>query len=176
MPNRWGWKLNAAAQSDPPHHQVVIGLGSNIEPQANLLLAIAALRQRLQVQAVSSVWRSKPVGGAGADYLNAATLCTTQLDAGTLKQDVLHTIEKKLGRVRSTDKNAPRRIDLDLLTFDGQVLDGELFKYAYIAIPVAEVFPALLDPVSGESITGLAKRLEKNNPLRREELRLDNQK
>lgn len=135
-------------------------------------LAMAALREKVHVQAISSVWRSTPIGGSGPDYLNAAALFSTPLDAGELKGSILRVIEEELGRVRGPDKHSPRTIDLDILLFDGQILDTDLFEYAHLAVPVAEIFPALKQAASGESVTVIARRLGRKNLLRQTKLRL----
>ena len=44
-----------------------------------------------------------------------------------------------MGRLRSADKNAPRPIDLDIILFDGLILDPTLWHFAHRAVPVAEI-------------------------------------
>ncbi|MGH2581784.1 MAG: 2-amino-4-hydroxy-6-hydroxymethyldihydropteridine diphosphokinase, partial [Anaerolineales bacterium] len=48
-------------------HIVYIGLGSNIDPETNLLRALKELRQRTRVLATSSTWRSPAVEAEGPD-------------------------------------------------------------------------------------------------------------
>jgi 2-amino-4-hydroxy-6-hydroxymethyldihydropteridine diphosphokinase len=96
-------------------HQAYISLGSNIAPRQNLIQAVQLLRQAVSVNAISSVWESEAVGSAGPRFMNATAWISTDLDAVSLKEQVLRLIEEKLGRVRSEDKYALRTIDLDVL-------------------------------------------------------------
>jgi 2-amino-4-hydroxy-6-hydroxymethyldihydropteridine diphosphokinase len=130
-----------------PGHQVCLLLGSNIRPEYNLPLAVALLRRELTILRVSSVWESAPVGGEGPNYLNAAMLAISQRNALLLKKQILRPLEAQLGRIRSTDKNSPRPIDLDIIFFDRQLLDPTLWETAFRAVPVSEILPAdLLEP------------------------------
>ncbi len=125
----------------PAQHQVCLLLGSNIAPDKNLPLCTRLLSTLLDVTRVSSVWESPAVGSDGPDFLNAALLAYTGLDAAALKEQVIHPLEAQLGRVRTVDKNSPRTIDIDLILFDGQQVDAMLWQYAYRALPVAELLP-----------------------------------
>jgi 7,8-dihydro-6-hydroxymethylpterin-pyrophosphokinase len=48
-----------------------------------------------------------------------------------------------MGRQRSTDKNAARPIDLDIILFDRLLLDRTLWLFAHRAVPVAEIQPEI---------------------------------
>jgi 2-amino-4-hydroxy-6-hydroxymethyldihydropteridine diphosphokinase len=165
--------LSAVEQNNAPDHQVIVSLGSNIDPENNLRQALQALRTQLRVLAVSSVWETKPVTGHGPNYLNAAASIGTQLDAGELKETVLRRIEDKLGRIRGADNHAPRTIDLDIVLFDDEVIDPHLFDYAHLAVPVAEILPGHAGSLSGENLTAVAARLTRLPGIRRTEMRLD---
>jgi 2-amino-4-hydroxy-6-hydroxymethyldihydropteridine diphosphokinase len=145
-------------------HEVCLLLGSNIQPETNLPRAVALIQKRLKVLQVSSVWESKAVGFDGPDFLNAAVLVLTSLSATTLKEQILLPLEAQMGRVRSGEKNAPRRIDLDIIVFDGRLLDPDLWRYSYRAVPVAEILPGCLSN-SGEELAQAAERLMRAAPL-----------
>lgn len=140
-------------------HSAVILLGSNISPQVNVRVAVDLLSRAAQLTASSSVWETSAVGSSGPNFLNLAVEILTELDADALKWQVLRPIEEQMGRVRVKDKNAPRTIDLDTVIFDGAVLDHNLWKRAYIALPVAELRPALVDPLTGFDLKTLAEQL-----------------
>lgn len=114
-----------------PMHRACLLLGSNIQPEKNLPLAVTLLHKQLTILQTSSVWESKAVGSDGPNILNAALLVLTSLEAEMLKEQVLHPLEAQLGRVRTGDKNSPRTIDLDILLFDQLALDLNLWQYAY---------------------------------------------
>lgn len=122
-------------------HQVCLLLGSNIQPEKNLALAVNLLKMKVKIIQLSSVWESLPVGSIGPNFLNLAILLTTPLEASELKETVLRPLETQLGRVRSVDKNAPRPIDLDIIIFDSQLLDSTLWRYAHMAVPIGELLP-----------------------------------
>jgi 2-amino-4-hydroxy-6-hydroxymethyldihydropteridine diphosphokinase len=136
-------------------HQACLLLGSNIRPEHNLSLAIDELKNHLAIQQVSRVWETPSVGSAGPNFLNAAVLILTPLKQQALKLDVLSPLESKMGRVRSANKNAPRTIDLDIILFDGKVLDRDLWHFAHRAVPVAEIQPDLR-LASGEALKNIA--------------------
>ena len=94
---------------DGSQHQVCLLLGSNIQPERNLPLAVRELGEQLTILRASSVWESPAVGSRGPNFLNAALLCQTGLAAEALKWQVLRPLEARLGRVRNQDKNARAR-------------------------------------------------------------------
>jgi len=142
-----------------PSVQVCLSLGSNIAPHKFLPRAVERLRDFLEVTAVSRAWRSAAVGASGPDFLNAAVLVCTRLSPSDLKIDVLRRVEAQLGRVRRADKFAPRTIDIDIIVYGDQVVDSALWSQAYLALPVSELLPGLVDPQSGETLDHIARRL-----------------
>jgi 2-amino-4-hydroxy-6-hydroxymethyldihydropteridine diphosphokinase len=139
--------------------EVCLSLGSNIAPAENLKRAVELLREKLPVRAVSRAWKSPAVGSGGPDYLNAAVLVDTWLYPRLLKEEILRPIERSLGRRRGQDKYAPRTIDIDIVTYDGKVLDPQLWTQAYLALPVAELLPGLVNPNNGDVLEDIAHRL-----------------
>ena len=99
--------------------KAVIALGANIgNPKEQMDLAIALLRESLEVSAVSSYFTTAPVGGPEQpDYLNAVCIAESDLPAADLLA-LLHGIEKVLGRER-IEHWGPRTIDLDLIQYGG---------------------------------------------------------
>jgi 2-amino-4-hydroxy-6-hydroxymethyldihydropteridine diphosphokinase len=97
--------------------KAVVALGANIgNPQEQMDLAVAMLREATDVVAVSSYYTTKPVGGPEQpDYINAVCIIESDLPAIDLLS-LLHGIEKSLGRER-TEKWGPRTIDLDLIQY-----------------------------------------------------------
>jgi len=97
--------------------KAVVALGANIgNPQEQLDLAVAMLREATDVIAVSTYYLTKPVGGPEQpDYLNAVCLLESDLPALDLLS-LLNGIEKSLGRERN-EKWGPRTIDLDLIQY-----------------------------------------------------------
>ena len=99
--------------------KAVIALGANIgNPREQMDLAVALLKESLEVSAVSSYFTTAPVGGPEQpDYLNAVLIAESELPAAQLLA-LLHGIEKALGRER-IEHWGPRTIDLDLIQYGG---------------------------------------------------------
>jgi len=105
--------------------KAVISLGSNIgDPEANLDLAVALLREATQVISVSNYLQTKPVGGPEQpDYLNAVAIVESDLPAKDLLA-LLNGIETAMGRTREIYWG-PRVIDLDLIQYGGLLVHDE---------------------------------------------------
>jgi 2-amino-4-hydroxy-6-hydroxymethyldihydropteridine diphosphokinase len=104
--------------------KAVIALGANIgNPKEQMDLAVALLRESLDVEAISSYFTTAPVGGPEQpNYLNAICIADSELPAAELLA-LLHGIEKALGRERTVHWG-PRTIDLDLIQY------GSILSYA----------------------------------------------
>ena len=148
-----------SAQNNRTDKLVLISLGSNIEPQKNLSLALKMLAEQVLILKQSSVWQTPAVGSNGPDYLNTAVLIHCQLSPDSLKDQILSTIESKLGRIRTNNKNADRSIDLDIVMADGECLDEDLWNQAHVAVPASELIPDCTNPKSGETVAQAAQRL-----------------
>jgi 2-amino-4-hydroxy-6-hydroxymethyldihydropteridine diphosphokinase len=146
-------------------HQVCLLLGSNIQPERNLPLAIDLLQNQLTILQISCVWETSPVGSTGPNFLNAALLAQTPLEQKTLKLQILTPLEAKMGRVRSADKNAPRPIDLDIILFDGLVLDPSFWLFAHRAVPVAEIQPDIRSE-AGETLKEIGAKFVSAGSIR----------
>jgi len=80
-------------------------------------------------------------------YINGIALVTTESPPAALL-DVLHRVEKRLGRVRRTRWES-RIVDLDLLAYDDQVIDSDsgglevphprLHERLFVLQPLAEI-------------------------------------
>lgn len=155
--------------------------GSNIEPERNLPQALERLRRRADVVAVSSVYRTRPVGRRDAPvFLNAAVALRTRRSPEALKHEVLRPIESELGRVRTADRNAPRTIDLDLALYGVRVVndpekglnlpDPDIETRAHVALPLAELAPEYVHPVLGETLFEIAQSVTRPADIRRVEV------
>ena len=146
-------------------HQVCLLLGSNIQPDRNLPLAIASLRNCLIILRLSSVWETPPVGSNGPNFLNAALLAQTPLEQNALKLQILIPLETKMGRLRTADKNAARPIDLDIILFDREILDPTLWHFAHRAVPMAEIQPDIRSD-AGETLKEAAAKFISSGSIR----------
>lgn len=148
----------------------VIALGSNIDPDRNLVAALGHLLgdERLAITGVSSFYRSAPIGDAvgPARFINGAMLVETTLAPRELKRDALRPVESALGR-STVDRSGPRPIDLDLVTYDDWIIretglslpDPDWLDRAFIAVPIAELAPDLRHPITGQTAADVAREL-----------------
>ena len=124
-------------------HEVVIGLGSNIDPEANLEQAVLELKSRFKVSKRSQWTRTKPIGIQDQpDFYNGALLMETELEQQSLKKE-LKRIEDILGRDRSLPKFGPRTIDLDILIWNKKVVDEDYYVRDFLRKGVEEIIPDL---------------------------------
>lgn len=162
--------LSTDSLSPKPQHAVAIAIGSNIgDRQGSIVAALHKLRAYVAVERISSVYETKPVGFTDQpDFLNLACTGRTNLPPAVLR-DTLAKIERQVGR-RVTVPLGPRAIDLDLLLYDNLVTRDEdctvphpgLTSRAFVLVPLAEIAPDLIDPLSGKSIGSLAAGIDRS--------------
>ena len=140
-------------------HRAYLSLGSNIEAEKNLPQAVQLLREVGQVVSVSRVWESESIGFDGPNFLNGCVLFLTPLQPIELKEKIIRPIEAKLGRIRGTEKNAPRTIDIDIEMYAEQPLNTEFWDYPFVAIPLAELIPDFQHPLRRENLSYVAAQL-----------------
>jgi 2-amino-4-hydroxy-6-hydroxymethyldihydropteridine diphosphokinase len=148
--------------------KVFVTLGSNINAKNNLPSALTLLRADVPVARVSRVYESKPFESSGDKFLNAAVMFESDTPPGVIKFGLLRPIETLLGRVRTDDKNAPRTIDLDIALYGSTVLDDpssqlllpspDILTHAYVALPLADLDPDFVHPVTGERLSQITER------------------
>lgn len=154
--------------------RVYLGLGTNLgDREANLLRTLSALAEIAEIEAISSVYGTAPVGHLDQpDFLNLVLAARTALEPEELLAET-QRIEHELGRERSF-RNAPRTIDIDLLLYDDRristptltVPHPRMRERGFVLRPLVEVAPGLRDPVTGERYSEILARSE---PLERGE-------
>lgn len=134
--------------------RVAVALGSNLGDRLETLrAAVAALRDLGEVEAVSSLYETAPMGGPEqGSYLNAVAVLSTPLDPVALLSELLR-VEAEQGRVRR-ERWGPRALDLDLITAtdgegnwlqvqtdDLQVPHPRAHLRRFVVVPLIEVWP-----------------------------------
>ena len=133
-----------------------ISIGSNQERERSIRGGVRALRERFGELILSSVYESESVGFDGRPFLNLVAGFDTK-ESVTALRAALRAIEDEFGRIRGSDKYAPRTLDLDLLTYGDQVDEDEgrelprdeILRYAFVLGPLSEVAGDEVHPVVG---------------------------
>jgi 2-amino-4-hydroxy-6-hydroxymethyldihydropteridine diphosphokinase len=152
----------------------VIGLGANLgDSRAAFRRALGALRLVGELEAVSSLYDTVPVGGPPQPrYLNAAARLRTPLSPRALLEALL-AIERSEGRERR-DRWGPRPLDLDILWIAGLFVDEpglsvphpRLAERAFALLPLLEVAPDATDPRTGRPLSGVVSTLDTSGVIR----------
>ena len=147
--------------------RIAVALGSNVgDRAAHLDFAAARLAGILSSLVVSRWYETVPVGvGPQPPFLNGAATGVTHLPARALLEMLL-AVERDRGRERPFP-GAPRTLDLDLVLFGDQVLQesGLIVPHPrfrerrFVLEPLADIAPAMVDPVTGSTLTELLARL-----------------
>ena len=120
-----------------------LSLGSNINPEANLELAISALNKILTETDCSSIYKTQAEGFDGDDFLNLIFSGVTSLAFEDLNKK-LKDIEDSSGRDRSAQKFSSRTLDIDIvlqLNEEEEILfeSDEIAKYRFVSEPLEEL-------------------------------------
>ncbi len=155
--------------------RVYLGLGSNLGNKERIIKkAIDRIGERVgTVVAVSSFYQTAPWGYQSVHtFCNAAMAVDTELPPEEVLKTV-QVIERELGSKehrKSDGSYVDRLIDIDLLDYDGQILDTYalvlphpyMHKRSFVMKPLVEIAPQWIHPMLGktavEILTGLKER------------------
>jgi len=138
---------------------VYLGLGSNVQPEENLSLAIRELRQRYGELDISAVYRSAAVGFEGDEFLNLVVRLRSEDSPLEICEEIEH-LHNLSGRVRGSEKWVSRPLDIDLLLYNDLVMNerpvrvprSDILDYSFVLRPLAELAPDLVHPSTGKTM------------------------
>jgi 2-amino-4-hydroxy-6-hydroxymethyldihydropteridine diphosphokinase len=149
-------------------HRVYIALGSNLGDRiANLTAAIKAMKPNVHPRKCSPVYETPPWGYSDQPkFLNQVIEAETDLSPESLLE-YLKKIEVNIGR-RETFRYGPRVIDLDIIFFDGEVIDSppliiphpRLEERSFVLLPLADLAPDYRHPILGDSVMEMLSKVE----------------
>jgi len=155
--------------------EAYLGLGSNLgDREQNLARAIDLLAQRVKIEKSSSLYVTEPVDyGDQPLFLNAVCRIQTSLTPDDLL-GLAKRIEAALGR-KPSFRNGPRPIDIDILFYGDSVVDlphltiphPRLPERAFALVPLAEIAPNLVHPLSGQTVKEMVAQLKDVNGVRK---------
>jgi len=149
--------------------RVFLSLGSNlgdrtgnVERALNLIASVPGVR----VVRASSLYETEPEGYVDQpDFINAAVEIETTLTPHKLLGEIKE-IERSMGR-KKTFRFGPRIIDVDILLFGGLIIDEPdlviphplMLERRFVLMPLAEIAPQTLHPISGKTIDSHRKNI-----------------
>ncbi|QRN83013.1 2-amino-4-hydroxy-6-hydroxymethyldihydropteridine diphosphokinase [Chloroflexota bacterium] len=147
---------------------IYLALGTNLgERETNLQKAIESLAPKVRVIRKSSIYATPPWGYTDQpEFLNQVIEVDTTLQPLPLLH-LLKSIEAEMGR-EETFRNGPRLIDLDILFYGSEVVEGEIITIphprlqdrAFVLVPLDEIAPDFVHPVLNESIHDLLAKVD----------------
>ncbi len=125
------------------NNTALISIGSNIDPEVNVEKALNELKSLGEIHKMTDFIFTKPLKFENQpDFYNGAVLLKTKKYLEEL-QHHLKLIEKNLERERTNNKNAPRTIDLDVVTYNKTVIDKDIKSFNFLVSFVNELEPEL---------------------------------
>jgi 2-amino-4-hydroxy-6-hydroxymethyldihydropteridine diphosphokinase len=162
-------QILAVGKAEKKIFSTAIALGSNLGESLvtlNEALELLAQTPHITLQATSSWYQTAPIGPPQPDYINGCTILKTSLNPLNLLE-ILLGIEAKFGRIRK-ERNGPRTLDLDILLFDDLILESpklqiphpRMNERAFVLVPLAEIAPNWIEPLSGKAIAQLVQKVD----------------
>ena len=149
---------------------LALSLGSNIDAQRNIRLALDTLATQFSALRLSSIYESESIGFAGDNFLNLVVAVETELSL-VLVQEFLKQLEESQGRDRTQAKFSSRPIDVDILFYgddSGAALGidlprAEITRNAFVLLPLAELLPKALHKPTGQTYAALWASYDKDS-------------
>lgn len=119
----------------------IIGIGSNIDAENNIEKALEILHKKVTVLMLSEFLKTEPIGiNTTSFFTNGAAKIETLLNQQELNK-LLKTIENEIGRDRSKPKFSSRCIDLDIVVWNGKIVDDDYYTRHFLQKLVSQLIP-----------------------------------
>ncbi len=117
----------------------IISIGSNLDAEENIKCMLEILGKKVSVLAKSQLLKTKPIGIEDQpEFINGAVKIATSFDHKNLKL-LLKSIEDELGRDRTAPKFGPRTMDLDIVVWNGDIVDVDYYTRDFLKNSVDEL-------------------------------------
>jgi len=151
--------------------EALVGVGSNVDPEKNILSALPRILSAVEVVAASRFYRNpafSPDRRKLPPFVNGVLKIRTSHTPRDLKYGVLRGIERRVDRRRTGDRFGPRTLDLDLLVYGNLEVDSEeltlpapdISVHTFWAVPLAELLPEFCPPRSSLPMKELVHNLD----------------
>lgn len=145
-----------------PMPRVFVGVGSNIDREANIRSGLKALRVRFDDLQVSTIYQTAAVGFEGDDFYNLVVSFNTDEPIRRVAA-ILREIEFQHGRRPVETRYSSRTLDLDLLLYGTDIVHepglnvprADITLYDFVLAPLVELAPSLCHPETGERLAQL---------------------
>ena len=140
--------------------KVFLGIGSNIDREANIGVTVRRLRASFGELQLSPVYRCPAYGFHGTDFYNLVTGFATAWSLSDLFAET-KALERACGREPprpGVTRFGPRSIDVDILLYGSlhdvqhQIPNPDLLSRSFVLKPMVDIAPCLLHPVTGRSL------------------------
>ena len=149
--------------------KTAIALGSNLGDSITILensLTVINSTPGINLEAVSSWYRTKPIGPPQPDYLNGCAILNVRQTPEELLA-LLQAIELQFGRVRN-EKWGARTLDLDIILYDDLIINTSnltiphprMHERAFVLVPLAQIAADWQEPRTGKAIAQLAEKID----------------
>jgi 2-amino-4-hydroxy-6-hydroxymethyldihydropteridine diphosphokinase len=159
------------------NNNIIISIGSNLKGHMNNSKAIMDIVfnnlsvQGLRVRFASKIYKSKPFpSGFGPVFYNRVILIKSDLKPIEVLSR-LKKIEKTYSK-RSTIRNSPRVLDLDILDYKGEVIKNSKYieiphprinDREFILKPLHDICPYWINPINGQYVKSLLYKCKRSN-------------
>ncbi|WP_245792594.1 2-amino-4-hydroxy-6-hydroxymethyldihydropteridine diphosphokinase [Tangfeifania diversioriginum] len=117
----------------------IISIGSNIDAEINISKMLEILGNEVEIIKVSSMLKTKPIGIENQpDFTNGVVKISTSRSKKDLKS-LLKAIENQLGRNRKGPKFGPRTMDLDIVVWNGKIVDEDYYTRDFLRQSIDEI-------------------------------------
>ena len=147
--------------------KVFVSIGSNVERERHIALALELLTERFGELQRSNVYESASVGFDGDPFFNLVVAFDSDAEPRQIVS-ALHDIERKCGRKRGAKRFGPRTMDLDLLLVGDRIVRDknivlpheEICTRAFVLGPLVELAGERRHPVHGDTLAAMWSRLQ----------------
>ena len=153
-----------------PTHHVFLGLGSNVERELHIEMALSMLEEHIAPLRRSLVYESVSIDPRQSPFYNLVVGGSTDLSLAEFNEWI-KDIELLHGRTGGTQRFIP--LDIDILLFDDlsglhegiELPRAEILERAFVLYPLQQLAPNLKHPSLGISFAELWRQLQPGPPL-----------